>query len=146
MSEWRELPWLYPPPGFRAFDFVRSIATPFAGVETTVVGFTVPVGFDGTVKRISHNFTGGGFTQGSGDLVWRIRVNNQVVKNFGTLLTEFGSIQQPREIDGIVIRAGQTVTYSVVCSNAALIAGTYIVCCFAGYYWPKDQVSDFAAR
>lgn len=146
MSEWRDLPWLYPPPGFRSFDWVRSIATPAVGVETTVLGFSVPVGFDGVIRRISNNFTGGGFIQGSGDLIWRIRVNNRVVQNFGAILTEFGSISQPREIDGIVVRAGQAVTYSVTCSNAALSGGSYVVCCFSGYYWPKDQTSDMASR
>ena len=55
-----------------------------------------------------------------------------------------------REVDALAdaepIRAGQVVRYYVTCTDGALIGGTKIICCFAGYIWPKEIVSDALTR
>lgn len=143
---WSESPWIFPPLGWEPFDEVKSIDTPAINTQTVVLAKKIPQGYDGVIRRISNNFTGGGFVQASGQLVWRIALDNQVVRNYGNIQVEMGSISHPRETDGILVRAGQVVRYYVTCTDGALIGGTKIICCFAGYIWPKEIVSDALTR
>ena len=146
MSDWQELPWLYPPPGFQSFDFSAAIATPAPSLETPALLFAVPIGWDGVIRRISCNFVGGGFQQGSGQLIWRIYNNSRVVQNYGDIRTERGTLAHGREIDGIVVRAGNRVQFTVTCTDASLSGGTSVVCSAGGYFWPKQAISDQASK
>lgn len=135
-------PWVEPPPGFQSFDYSKHIATPAVGVDTEVLQFVVPDGFDGIIRRLSNNYTGPNFVQGSGQLIWRLLVDRMVVKNYGQILIEMGSIHHPRDTDGILVRSGQVVRYMVTCSDAALVGTTGIICSLAGYFWPKGEYVD----
>lgn len=136
-------PWVEPPPGFQAFDYSRHIATPAVGVDTEVLVFSVPDGYDGVIRRLSNNYTGPGFVQGSGQLIWRILIDRMVVKNYGQILIEMGSPQWPRDTDGILLRSGQVVRYMVNVSDAALAgSATGIICAVGGYFWPKEAYVD----
>ena len=132
-------PWSEPPENFQPFDFAGVIDTPAISgplTDSLVLSFQVPRGFDGVVKDLSHNVTGGGFVEGSGDLVWRLRVDNQYVKNYGRITVQFGTIAEPRATYGIVLRSGQTFRYLV--ANAAYgVGGTKIVCSARGWFYPR---------
>lgn len=141
--------WVQPPPKFQPFDYQGVIQTPADGVTTDqiVLSFVVPVGFSGVIKRLSGNYTGPGFVQGSGNLIWRIIVNGVPVKNYSNILIEFGSIVTPRTTDGIIISSGQVVQY-VVNRPTTVVAspGTFVICTAAGYYWPQGVAqSKFAS-
>jgi hypothetical protein len=127
-------PWP-PPAGSQAFDFASAIALPVVTTSGVVLSFQVPAGFRGIIRRLSHNHEGSGFVNGSGSLVWRLLVNQSVVKNYGALVTEFGSVQLPRETDGIPLQQNDRVRYEVV--NVSLgVAGTTVICSAAGFFWP----------
>lgn len=134
-------PWIEPPAGAEPFEFVAAIPTPAAGVTAVVLQFGVPYGYDGVIRRVSHNYTGGGFVQGSGDLVWRLFRDGAAVRNFESLTIEFGSIQTPRPIDAIRIFSGQVITYEVEhsASSGLPVAGTQIVCALGGYFYPTGE-------
>lgn len=130
-------PWIFPPPGYESFDLTGAIATPAVSVTpSTVVTLNVPQGWDGVVLRIANVFIGTGFQEASGDLTWGIFINgNQPVRNYGQIITTFGSVAYPREISGFIVRAGQSVVYNVINANAALTGGTFIYCTLSGYFW-----------
>lgn len=133
-------PWIQPPPGFSSFDYPGAIATPAVGTTATIFSFIVPAGYDGVIKRLSHNFTGGGFIQGSGDFIWSITIDNRPAKNYNNMVTEYGTTQIARETDGIQIYSGQTIAYLVNhVANVAFGAGTFIIATLAGYYYPRGQ-------
>lgn len=130
-------PWIFPPPGYRSIDQTGVISTPaVAATPTTVLSIQAPIGWDGVILRIANVFTGPGFLEGSGDLTWGIFINgNQPIEGYGQILTTFGSVAQPRDISGFIIRSGQTLVYNVINANAALTGGTNIICTFSGYFW-----------
>ena len=137
-----EYPWVTPPPRFQAIDFQAIIDTPLVGSgDTDVLTFTVPRGFDGIIRRLSHNYTGGGFQQGSGGLVWRILANGRAIKNYDNILFEFGTLAVPRPTDGIRIYENQFIEYVVnVAGGGGFVpsAATSIICTLAGWIWPKQ--------
>ena len=133
---------MYPPPGFKSFDPTGIISTPVINTETTVLILPIPIGWDGIILRIANVFIGPGFVDGSGDLTWRILVDNlNPVDNYGAILTTIGTYSlggygiTPREISGIIVRSGQNIYYTVTNTNAALIPGTQVACIFGGYFW-----------
>lgn len=134
-------PWVEPPAGAEPFEAVAVIATPAVGSSGVVLSFRVPYGFDGVIRRLSHNYTGGGFVQGSGDLIWRLTRDGAAVRNFESLAVEFGSIQDPRKIDPIRIFSGQLISYVVehAPTSGLPVAGTRIVCSLGGYFYPTGE-------
>src|SRR5262249_11923755 len=133
-------PWQYQAPGYESFDNTNVINTPDVGVLAQIVTITAPIGWDGVINRIAHGFLGGTFQEGTGDLIWRILLNSptvigQPIKNYGALITSFGSVNYPREISGFILRSGQTAYYVVDVENDLLVGGTRIFATFSGYFW-----------
>jgi len=136
-----EPPWVYPPPGSQSFMIPGVIPTPAAdGLDHVIFQATVPDGYYGVINGLSHNYTGPGFVQGSGDLTFRILRNNQAVRNYSNILVEFGTPQQRLPIDGIYLISGETFKYVVSVSTTAIIpvAGTFIIAFFKGYFYPQQ--------
>lgn len=120
------------------FDFSGVLATPAApSGDTVVLQFTVPSGFNGVIKDLSHNVTGGGFVQGSGDIVWRLSIDGRWVRNYGNLTVEFGRIDQPRATYGILLRSGQVFRY-IVSNFGYTVPSSSIVVFARGWYWPME--------
>lgn len=142
---WPE-PWVEMPPGGLPFDEFGSIATPAAnGAENAVLTFQVPYGFDGIILAHANMFTGPGFVEGSGDLVWRIRIGKPSLqgrpqRNYGNITTTRGGVEEARTVyGGIQATSDDTVQYSVTHTVGSPIppAGTRIICNLAGFYWPR---------
>lgn len=135
-------PWLFPPPDSQAFDPVAAIATPAVGAgNTLVLTLIVPPGFDGVVRRLSHNYTGPGFPQGSGYIVWQLLLNGNAVRNYDAMTVEFGSAAWPRKIDGIRVKSGDVLQYFVNLPNGTgfvLPGNTNIICGMGGWLYPRE--------
>jgi hypothetical protein len=132
-------PWIYPPASYQAFDYQGAIAMPTAGSgDTNVFSFPVPFGWRGVIKRISCNITGGGFNQGSGDILWRITADGRAIKGYDQILTELGSIQFPRPTDGILVYSNQLI--ALVTNNVNIVAAAvFVLGSLAGYFWPEGE-------
>lgn len=135
-------PWFVPPPGYRSFDIQHAIATPAApSAPTVVLSRIVPTGFVMFVKGLSIVFSGGGFNQGSGDIIYTIRINGAPVKGYGNILTDLGTMQpanvQPREVSGIFATSGQLFEILVTAVNP-LGGGTQVVATIVGYDYPQQ--------
>lgn len=132
-------PYIVPPPGFFGFDQPGIIPTPAAnGVETDVINIQVPLGYDGVIKKLSNQYTGGGFVEGNGDLTWRVYRNSLAVRNYDNIQVQLGTMQNPRDIAGIRVFSGQvirvTVTHAV--GSGLAVAGTNIICFISGWFYP----------
>lgn len=131
--------WLDFPLNGQYFTYPGVIDTPALGTTLAVIqSFTVPAGWDGVIRKVSHNYTGPGFVQGSGDLAFAIRVAGAMIKNYSNILVEFGSPQQPRDTF-IIVREAQLVEYLVSVDAAAAIpiAGTFINAFMDGWFVPR---------
>lgn len=131
--------WLDEPPGSVPFD-EQQVATlsGVAGVTTPVLTLTVPAGFDGVVKWISNNLTGGAVFA-PGEVVWGININGRPYRNFGTIAMEKGTIFQGRQISPIRLFANNILTYTVT-EQVPGLAGQTVVSA-TGYYYPSKGVS-----
>lgn len=139
-------PWFEMPPDGIPFYNTDSIATPVNnGVETLVLSVPVPEGVDGVIRRILNRYTGPGFTEGKGDLIWRIRqgaalLNGMPVRNHQRITTSSGSTEEFAVVEGgIRVYSGQQMEFSVTHSTTSGLPapGTRIVCGFKGYFWPR---------
>lgn len=134
-------PWVEAPPGTEPFDKQAAIPTPVAnGVETIVLQFTVPDGFNGVILGYMNIYTNPSFLEGSGQLIWRIRASNQPKWDYGNIQSTRGSVQEYAVIyGGIVVNSRQPVTYSVIHAVGSPLPpgpGTNILCALKGYWWP----------
>lgn len=115
---------------------VLVLPNPPPAAEATVLTLTVPTGLDGVIKKYSNNLTGGGFVNGSGDIIWRIRRNGRAIRNFDNILFESGTVDFPRELAaGIRIYSNDIITFTVEHVANAALAGN-VICSFVGYFYP----------
>lgn len=132
-------PWVTPPEGFIPFVPVGVIALPGVGVTANILSYMIPVGYDGVITLHNHNFDGIGFTEGSGDIIWRLNIDGRPVKNFSNMTSQYGSQLVQRQIPGgIRVFSGQTITYTVTHANNAGLAAN-IFAGISGYYYPRRK-------
>lgn len=129
-------PWIDPPDGARSFDEQQSVVLGIVGVTTTVVSLRVPEGYDGVINAISWNYTGGGFVEGSGDLIAKILRSGAAVQNYDSIKVQKGSIQIPRSISPLRIYSNQVIELTVTHAANGILNGN-IVGCLQGYFYPS---------
>lgn len=150
-------PWVSMPPEGRRF---RPIAVApltqfqtlgvFNATDTVVLQMRVPLGYDGVISDVVCNFTGSGFTEGSGDITWRLAADylpasaidatgGRYLRDMGALTTSLGSLTQPAPVPrgGLRIHSWDLVTFYANIAAAAAIANGNIICSVAGWFWPR---------
>lgn len=130
-------PWVTPPEGFVPFDGAAAIALPAVGLAQ-VLAITVPDGHDGVINQFSWNFTGGGFVQGSGDIIVQVQRDGVAVRNFENILVEKGTIGVARPISPIRVYNKQVISIVVNHAANALLNG-FIVGSLVGYFYPTQN-------
>lgn len=133
--------WIFPLANSIAFDNAGDIVLPAIGVEAVVFSFQVPKGQNGVIKEIANVFIGGGFTDGSGAIVWRILQNNQAVRGKENILNSLGSVAAPSRIGGggfIRILENDVIALSVL--NVSVVPGGQLIGGrLSGWFYPKDE-------
>lgn len=133
-------PWDFPPANQIAFDNAGDIIIPAIGVESPIFTFTVPRGFNGVIKEIGNVFIGGGFTDGSGAVVWRVLQNNQALRGKENIVNSLGSVAAPSRLGGggfIRILENDLVAMTVL-NTSIVVAGQIIGGRLSGWFYPKD--------
>jgi hypothetical protein len=131
------------PPGARRFFYTNSIPVPtVASGNNAVISFNAPVGYDGFILGHYHLYSGPGtFVEGSGDLVWRIRLNQIYARNLGNIQVTMGSPRTLMVVEGgIWIGSDQSIQYQVEFFNlTGLITPGVgnILCGLYGYFYPR---------
>jgi hypothetical protein len=140
-SQRRDLPiWLYPPVNFENIDQYAYAALPAIGATATIIQFTVPIGRNGMINKVANNYVGGGWVEGSGDVIWRILVDGTPppgATSYDSILGSLGSPSQPVGIAGFRIFENQVVTL-VAFNNAVVVAGQKVGGRLLGYLYPRD--------
>lgn len=133
--------WIFPSINSIAFDNAGDIVIPAVGVESAIVTFQVPKGFNGVIKEIANAFIGGGFTDGSGEIVWRVLQNNQAVRGKENLQNSLGSVAAPSRIGGGgFIRIVENDIVSLTVLNVSIVpAGQLVAGRLSGWFYPKDE-------
>lgn len=131
-------PWIYPPPEFEPVDQVGYVVIPaVAAPATVVVSYRVPVNRNGVILVYGNNYVGGGFEEGTGNLYWQIRRNQQPLKGYQQILASLGSPSAPtRHPSGFRIFENDIIDIAVV--NVTIVpGGQEIGGRLAGWVYPK---------
>ena len=139
--KYHDPPWIKMPAQGQRFQQTSSIPLPAAnGIDTLVLSFLVPNGYDGVGLTLIQNYTGANFNEGSGYLTWRIQLNQRYPKNLGSMQTSMGSFLTPYPINAgqLLLQSDQLVQYFVNRSTtAAGLLGGRIICSIWGYWYPR---------
>lgn len=142
---YNEPPHLKMPLQGKRYSEIHSIPLPAAnGLDTLIGSFIVPTGFDGVGTVAIFNYTGAGFVEGSGDLTWRLELNQHFVKNFGNVPTQIGSLKIPYAAASnnaqILLQSNQLVQLWVNRSvaSAGNLNGGRIIGSLWGWYFPRS--------
>jgi len=140
-------PWLDPPEGYSPYDAADGLALPAVGAASTtnlttalgsaaVLSFSVDDGYDGVINALSCNFLGGGFADFSGDIVWTLYADSKPIRNFQSITSQKGTVQQPRQVSPIRIYANQVITWVVTHVGNVVLNGN-VVCTLTGFVYPN---------
>lgn len=133
--------WIFPSINSIPFDNAGDVVLPAIGVEVTIFTFQVPKGFNGVMKEIANVFIGGGFTDGSGAVVWRVLQNTQAMRGKENMLNSLGSVAAPSRIGGggfIRILENDIIAMTVLNVSIAP-AGQIVAGRLSGWFYPKDE-------
>lgn len=133
--------WLYPPSQWENIDQYAYAALPAIAATVAIIQFTVPAGRNGVINRIANNFVGGGWVEGSGDIVWRVLVDGTPppgATSYDNILGSLGSPANPVPISGFRIFENQVITL-VAFNNAVVVAGQKVGGRLMGYLYPREM-------
>ena len=139
--------WIDPPDQWENLDQVNYVALPAIGTEANVISFQVPLGRNGVIQKVANNFVGGGWTEGSGAVLWRIQVDGAPppgASSYDSILASLGSPANPVQIAGFRIYENQVLTL-VVRNVSIVVAGQLSGGRLCGYLYPRDMESEQAA-
>lgn len=133
------------PPTGRAFELHGYVALPAIGASAIVVSKRVEPGRNGMIRRIANEFVGGGFTAGTGSVIWQIFLDLQnpvaftglVAPDFDRIVASLGSVNNPSNIDGIRVKENQLVAL-IVTNVSIVVAGQQIGGRLGGSWYPVD--------
>ena len=142
--------WLFPPSQWENVDLLAYALLPAIGATVTIISYTVPIGRNGVFQKVANNFVGGGWTAGTGDLIWRILVDGTPppgATNYDSILDSLGSPALPTPIAGFRVFENQTITV-VLFNNPAgpdggvIVAGQRTGARLLGYLYPREYEED----
>jgi hypothetical protein len=130
------------PPGAVPFNEPGSILTPTtASGDNVLVSARVPQGYDGLMQGVYWAYLGQFFEQGSGDIVWRVKLNQRYVENLGNVPFALGSNISPMPLtQGQILLSGQQYQLIVKVPNLSgmiQIGAARIIGGMLGFYWPR---------
>jgi len=121
------------------------------GTTVTIISYVVPPGRNAIIYKVANNFVGGGWVEGTGDVIWRILVDGSPppgAVSYDTLLASLGNPASPTEIPGFRVFENQVLTL-VALNNPAgpdggvVVAGQRVGARFVGWNYPTDiEASD----
>lgn len=139
-------PWIYAPVNFENVDKINYVLVPAIGSTATIVSYVVPPGRNGIINKVACNFVGGGWIEGTGDILWRILADGTPppgAVDYDAILASLGSPAQPTGITGFRFFENQIITV-VAFNNPAgpnggvIVAGQRVGARLTGYNYPRE--------
>lgn len=145
-------PWIVMPNNAREFRQMFSLLTTgfqsgglFTGADTLLQDsygnsfWQVPFGWDGVINRFVNGFTGQGWDEFSGNIVWRLKVGLTYQKGLGKLINTYGSMQTPilSPAAGIRLVSGQSVQIFGNIPVGSPVNGGRVTAGIFGWIYPR---------
>jgi hypothetical protein len=128
-------PYVGPTVDSKAFNPSAAIALPANGAanRATILAYTMPTGYAGVMLKLALVVIGGGFTEFSGNVVFRLFRNQTAVEGYENIQFQIGSLATPADTD-IKLWPGQTL-YAYVETYGGAPTGQ-AAALFYGRKWP----------
>ena len=141
-------PWLVQPSQGEKFEemFAKPLTAfqdgmgNFTGADIVLGQFVVPNGYDGALNRVVAQFNGSGFQDFSGDIVWRVLINNRYARNLGNIKNTFGDFATAFSVpgsDNIRLVSQQTVTLIANIPALSPVTGGPVMAGAFGWFYPR---------
>lgn len=141
-------PWISMPAEGRRFKPIGILDAPDLtnpanlNVPFTVLSEYCPLGYNGVITDVVLTWSGTGFVEGSGDLVWRVSADNRYLRDYGNVQTSLGSLTYPSPVPrgGLVIMSRNLVKVDVefgTNSGASLSASGKVIVSITGWWWAR---------
>ena len=137
-----QAPWVEKSAGSQPFTEMNQAAVtlPAVGAEATVILFQVPRRRNGVIEFIANQFVGGGWTEGTGDLVWRVEADGVPIQGYHNLIGSIGAIANPGWLGNSPIAVYENQRIALVVRNVAVpVAGQPLLGLFRGRFYPLEQ-------
>jgi hypothetical protein len=127
----------------QAQEFQQMNALPFSsfapGVDETILSFRVPEGYDGVLNRFVCGYSGSGFVDFSGSIVWRVKIGVRYARNLGNVTNTYGSFDTSFLVPGshITLVSGQSVTLLANIPVGSPVSGGFVQAGVFGYFYPR---------
>lgn len=138
-------PWVTPPAFAtqeRKVGISAAINTLVLNAENVLLTYEVPLGYDMVLDTLSNYFNSTGYSDGSGQIIWRLKIDDYYAYNYGSILYKLGDLSQPYPLEGagIRIRSKSTIRYiAVVTGLGAMDVNGLILVGISGWIWPTAQ-------
>lgn len=129
-------PWEVMPSDGEPIDPADVVALGAVATPVVVLSFRVPTGRDGVIYSFGNQDFGAGWTQGTGDLIWRILRDGFPVRNYENIRVSLGNIANPVKI-GIRIYEGESI--EVTAENTAIPGNPNVGARIHGWFYPKSH-------
>lgn len=117
-----------------------AIVTPGPGVDNLVLQCDVPIGYESMLYGLVLQYTGTGFVEGSGDIIWRVQVGTRWLKGYGNSLFSRGTERQPFHLaDYARVNSGSRMRVFVNVPNLSgliEVGKSFITCALQGWHYP----------
>ena len=129
-----------------------KLLTPADGgaADHTVLEFWVPTGYSCSLLAYYTIYTGTGFVQGSGDIVWRLKIGNAWARNMGSLPYAMGSSSGTVTLGtAIELESDDRVQFVVNVPNLSgliQVGASYILCGVQGWLYPDGSWEQRSRR
>jgi hypothetical protein len=139
-------PWLVQPSQgqvlqepFSATPASLQTAGAFTGTDILIGQVRVPVGYDGVINRVVTSFTGNGFDENSGNIIWRVKAGQRFLRNLGNIQQTWGSFQNAMlvPLQGNRVVSGQYIQVYVNIPPTSPINGGVIQAGLFGWFYPR---------
>lgn len=136
-------PWVEMPPEGERLQKAGSILLPTVELtDTLVLDFTMPIGWDGVATNVMMTSTDPTFVEGSGDLVWRMKVGDRWIPDFSNVIFSLNDLRNPHALIGGYIRLLSLQRIQIFVSLGAgalmrLSATSRINTAVVGWQYPK---------
>lgn len=98
-------PWKAMPPEGERLQRFGSITRPLDdGLDHPILDFTMPKAWDGVATNVMFSSTDNAFIQGSGALVWRLKVGARWIPDFSAVTFSLSDLRYPAELVGGYVR------------------------------------------
>lgn len=131
-------PWLDRPATWYDFTPSNIINIPAVGAESTILLYDVPVGQDGVITGLTVNYSASDYD--TGDLVFRLYIDDRPVNNLGNILTNLGNSQYPWPLR-VRVFTGNRVKLNVFHQANVTLEGKSVLGALLGYTYPRSMVS-----